>query len=387
MGGHLSRWMLACSAHRGRAHEAAGGPCQDYAAGRSANGVTAVALADGAGSASCSDVGARVAVESVLELLTHRFPSLVEEEPSSVRAGIAAELHERLAAEAARCGVPLRELASTLLFVAVSSDAFLAGHLGDGVIAIERRGELSVLSHPERGEFLNETVFTTSPRAAEHLRLERGCLDEETAFLLMSDGSADSLYARREQALARGARSIASWLDARSPADVEGAIARALRDVIGTKTSDDCSLAILREVTISASALRERDLAFQKSFLGCKTRRGVGSRLAVATAVTEQAGSARDIAMRAGVSPNTARAHLRALHALVRVAVQPGDTGARSRTLITLVGAAPRIESDEGSSRSESGSATTGEDAARPPVNRASHSSRAPSCSCAGLDP
>lgn len=221
-----------------------------------------------------------------------------------------------------------RELASTLLFVAVNRGQSLAGHVGDGVIGCERAGVLEVLSHPEHGEFLNETTFVTSSRAAERLALHRGALDGRSAFVLMSDGSAESLYRRRDRSLAPGVASICTWLDRRAPDEVELALQRSLGDVIGPQTRDDCSLAILREVVTPSSRLAEFGVPFQRAFLDCTNARALGKRVAIASLMGTPMASPTEIARQVGVAPATARRHLSALRSIL--AVRPYADAPRS---------------------------------------------------------
>jgi hypothetical protein len=313
MGGALKRWMFACAAVQGRGHQASGDPCQDVVAGRQANGVTALALADGAGSAAHSELGARLVVDETLRFVTERFAAALNGDLAVVRAEIVDALRARLDAEARERSLAVRDLASTLLFVAVTEDAFVAGHLGDGVIGCEQDGTTKVLSHPQHGEFLNETVFVTSSSARERLVLERGALASHATFILMSDGTADSLYSRRERALAPGARSISGWLDARSPAQVDEALTRALRDVIGQQTRDDCSIGLLRRVSAPVNALGAMNDDFQKSFLGCTGDRSVRTRRVIALAMAAHRASVDEVARTTGLSKGTVRRHARDL--------------------------------------------------------------------------
>ena len=74
----------------------------------------------------------------------------------------------------AATGLPLEELGCTLLFYACGGGRFLAGHLGDGLMALVQGEDCRPLSLPENGENPSETWFVTSPDALEHLRLLRG---------------------------------------------------------------------------------------------------------------------------------------------------------------------------------------------------------------------
>jgi len=169
MGRSLTRWMFSTAAVAGRSHEKADAPCQDAVGGRRAGSVTALALADGAGSASQSELGARIAVSATLDLLTSSFDSVYPEVENRARETIIGTAVSQLVKAAEAAATPVSEFASTLIFVAVKHDLFIAGHVGDGIIACERDGQREVLSRPQRGEHVNETVFITSHSAASNL--------------------------------------------------------------------------------------------------------------------------------------------------------------------------------------------------------------------------
>src|SRR5260370_8667251 len=64
-------WNLVFGSVRGTSHERTGKPCQDYCEGRTVatpSGTVLLAVcADGAGSSDHSDVGARIACETIVE--------------------------------------------------------------------------------------------------------------------------------------------------------------------------------------------------------------------------------------------------------------------------------------------------------------------------------
>lgn len=320
MGRPLTRWLTATGAVAGQSHELSGMPCQD-AVGSQHGIVTAMALADGTGSASHSEIGARIAVDAVLQLLLQEFDTLASGDAETSRSRVIDEVtsaqrrhvDERVAFE---------DLACTLLFVAVRENTFMAGHLGDGVITYARNDSALVLSRPQRGEHANETTFVTSRNARSSLALFRGSLEEISAFGLMSDGSAESLYLRVANTIASGVTSMWNWLEENSPAAVELALEDNLRNVVRNGTADDCSLALMRRVTLTADDLRARDMSFQQAFLDCGTAKGVQTRLSVLSALEISSGHrdwAAKVAAETALSLSTVRKHAAYLRNLMRV--------------------------------------------------------------------
>ena len=119
---------------------------------------------------------------------------MTSEDGVQVKLDILQRLRDRLKEIAGRREWELKDLAATFLAVAVSGNRFVVVHVGDGVIGYMRNGELRVASTPDNSEFANETTFVTSEDAIARMRLYRGSLDGVSGFVLMSDGTASSLY-------------------------------------------------------------------------------------------------------------------------------------------------------------------------------------------------
>ncbi|GGC63568.1 hypothetical protein GCM10011400_59250 [Paraburkholderia caffeinilytica] len=135
--------------------------------------------------------------------------------------------------------------ACTLMFVAHKSGRYLAGHLGDGMIAMDDGvGEVITLSHPDNGEYAN-TTFVTEPDAVQRLRIYAGeCA--ASAFAVMSDGTAESLYLRATGQPARLALSKRfHWTRTFPRSKTEGILAQNLEQAFAGKTTDDCSIGLM----------------------------------------------------------------------------------------------------------------------------------------------
>ena len=243
--------LTASACVPGRSHQRAGLPCQDRADGRANpdGSLASIVLCDGAGSCLHSDLGA--------QLLTDWFPLWLEQAPpefwgwsaSELATHISAEIGQHLQALASERKCPVGDLSSTFLAAAVRRlpDAleFRLIHLGDGIAAAIGADARVVISAPDNGEFANETVFTTSSRVGESLRVISGHLPLGSGFVLMSDGTGASLYLKARQALAPGVPEMLSWLNDHDSATVSEALIQNLRDLLCAKTTDDCSLALL----------------------------------------------------------------------------------------------------------------------------------------------
>lgn len=239
-------WKSYCAAVRGRSHESSGLPCQDAVYTLEQNGVQVAALADGAGSAAYAREGAQCAVVRVAQVLCDRFDVLMTE-PSrrAVHEMLLEPVQEALIVTARCHEAPLREVACTLLAVAVRGDDYLVVHVGDGVIGCWKEGKVKVASAPERGEFANATTFVTSPDALVKLRVLRGTQPKLDGFVLMSDGCEPSLLNRRDGSLAPCVGDLFRRGELFAPAPMEDYLETLLGERIGRNTGDDCSLVLL----------------------------------------------------------------------------------------------------------------------------------------------
>lgn len=160
-----------------------------------------------------------------------------------------ATLINRLEETAGRLECELRDLASTFLAAVVTKEKYLVAHVGDGVVGAEDGGRLVVLSGPDNGEFANETVFVTSPRAADSMRVVRGDMSSVGGFILMSDGTAESLHNQRTDSLAKACSTLVQIVadghgSGKNP-EFKKQLRRIMNTVIRERTDDDCSVAIL----------------------------------------------------------------------------------------------------------------------------------------------
>ena len=239
----------ACAFVAGRSHLKTQTPCQDYVAARESNEVTCISLADGAGSRARSEIGARVAVTATLAFVCKNFESLwqnMDKHNAKAAQRLIYRCLDAFKRKSAKVGGDINDFACTLSFVAYSRGRYLAGHLGDGVIAsLDADGQLQTLSHPENGEFANTTLFLTDNKAASRLRLYRGQIDAKTGFAIMSDGTAESLYHKSSGVPAPAIQKLLEWNATLPRKKMRDVLGDNLQQSIASKTGDDCSIGLL----------------------------------------------------------------------------------------------------------------------------------------------
>lgn len=156
-------WRVIGASVQGVSHAKAGASCQDAHAWTLLPDRTLLAaVADGAGSAALAEVGAQLAVETTLACLQRAWPAQEQEwQPFFTTALQAARQRLEQEAEVRECG--LRDLAATLIVVAVTDEWAICAHVGDGAAVLrDEAGALHLLATPQNSEYVNETTFLVS---------------------------------------------------------------------------------------------------------------------------------------------------------------------------------------------------------------------------------
>lgn len=244
------RWREFAYQVRGKSHVLDGKPGQDRFRYDARHGVQVLCLADGAGSARHSEHGAQAVVSAGCDFVLNGLTSRVATINGLDGRMVLDHLLGQLKSVAARLDCELKDLASTFLCVAVAEESFFAAHIGDGVIGAERDGELEVITSPDNGEFANVTTFVTSKDAATAMQVVHGDLEGYSGFILMSDGTADSLYNYERRSLARACRTLFRIVDdAPTYAVANPAYKKELKRIMDLQireaTDDDCSIGVL----------------------------------------------------------------------------------------------------------------------------------------------
>jgi hypothetical protein len=132
--------------------------------GDGASGALVACIADGAGTASLSDVGARTACESIIKcalrhLESHRTLATLQPADLIEWCEKIRNLLTRMAEQGQHL---LRDYASTLCVAVLAARRSLFLQIGDGAIVVRRHGVCGAIFWPQSGEYLNTTSFLTS---------------------------------------------------------------------------------------------------------------------------------------------------------------------------------------------------------------------------------
>ena len=241
-------WNIVQCAVQGRGHIKTETPCQDKTFSLEKNGVIVISLADGAGSAKLSHYGAETITRFVCEDLTENFDDYyLTDDGAVVKKELTSKIILKLNDLSSELNCEIKELASTLMFVAVKEKQFIIAHIGDGVVGYLKNDELKIASQPENGEFANTTVFTTSEDALTTMKLIKGEIGNVCGFVLMSDGAENSLYSKRENKLADVLKQIMQLCKVVSIEKLEEQLLDSFETTIKQATNDDCSIVLMVE--------------------------------------------------------------------------------------------------------------------------------------------
>jgi hypothetical protein len=243
----MQKYKVSGTCVRGASHIESNLPCQDRVSSSFKNNVITLSLADGAGSCSMSEIGAEISTQFISDYLCLYFDEVFLENPERIKEVLLLKIRQLLIDKSKDLNVSLRELSSTLLFVSVKNGNYLAGHIGDGLIASYVNSKPEVFSLPENGEYSNQTYFTTSKTALDHFRIYKGELGLINGFVLMSDGSYESLFDKNKNSLTMANETFFSWLkdEGNSQEKIEEALHLNLKKLFTKKTTDDCSVNLL----------------------------------------------------------------------------------------------------------------------------------------------
>lgn len=263
-------WLMNGTAIQGRGHRSEGTPCQDKIASRCNDTTYVIALADGAGSAALSHLGAEKCVDTITQYFLEHFDECYFDDEDSVKQSIYEVLIENLKQLAIDNNCDIKDLASTLLCVAVSDDRFITFHLGDGIIAYCDGQSVKVYSAPDNGEFANVTHFVTSSNALSKIRIRKEELSDVAAFYLMSDGAGTSLYSPQQNAASNALKMMSDLSLLYSKEDVNSEITSFFEQSICAKTLDDCSVVFMVKYKRTINVINQMSYNEQLDLFGIR---------------------------------------------------------------------------------------------------------------------
>lgn len=185
-------WRILQQSVEGTAHVRDGVPCQDFCQAlvtrpREETFLVA-ACADGAGSASLSQEGSRIACTELIRLICSELETglRLDQVDRTAMAGWFGAVRAQLGVAAQARQVPTRQLACTLLVAVVGDDIAITAQVGDGAIVVREADSFRAVFWPQSGEALNLTNFITDDHFESSL--EFSALGRVEEISLLTDG-------------------------------------------------------------------------------------------------------------------------------------------------------------------------------------------------------
>ena len=184
------RWRYLGASVAGTSHIQRDIPCQDSHESQIIGDHTVViAVADGAGSAERAEEGSRAAAHTATAFIADQLRAAQPDRAEAWNALLAQALKEARSALEQLAGANLKLVATTLLLAVATPEWLATAQLGDGGIVGEFRfEELRVFSRPGNAEYINETVFLTSPDFLNQAHYTVSAAEDLTGIALFSDG-------------------------------------------------------------------------------------------------------------------------------------------------------------------------------------------------------
>ena len=217
-------WQIVAASRRGRLHAHRGEHREDAVAVRATVDGWCGAVADGAGSAPYSRIGALIATQAFCDTFAAATGPLEARATASASACYLA-----LRNFAVATGLAPRDLRTTLLAVAVSSQHVVSLHVGDGGLVLRHADGTVLLPHEgDAGEFSGEVMHFLPDDGSEQRLLASVTVRPIAglqAVLLATDGIEDPWYP-----LARNAPRLFGSLHSLGTTDAEQ-----IREAIGVQ--------------------------------------------------------------------------------------------------------------------------------------------------------
>lgn len=185
----MSKWVVKSVWAAGIYHKERNERCQDYVAVARNGNTTAIALADGAGSCSRAEAGARITAETTAQVMALHAEELATLDMQDIRHFVLMSARMALDVYCWDEDVYLKDMGSTMLVVAATEKNLVVVHLGDGWIdKTNNENEHSFLSLPENGRRRNQKYLTSMIPVLEHVRVQVIPLEGIEAVTIFSDG-------------------------------------------------------------------------------------------------------------------------------------------------------------------------------------------------------
>lgn len=157
-------WKLIHASVTGTGHKKNRTPCQDFCSSGEfvISGVPCLvaSIADGAGSAKESALGAELTVQTIIQAITSTSKSPDTFDRNDAESWVET-VRSALISKASVLGLNFRDFACTVLASCITDNHAIFLQVGDGAWIAAIDDKFEVITWPDSGEYANETVFVT----------------------------------------------------------------------------------------------------------------------------------------------------------------------------------------------------------------------------------
>lgn len=244
----MKMWKPIGVTVQGKLNEERNIECQDVVASYVKNGISVIALADGASLKEYSLEGANIVAPAVCKFVANNFAKLfTEEDIYEAKKIILEDLINRLTKRAKKFKSDIHEFASTLLFVAIKEGKqCIIGHIGDGIICREENNEWTIVSKEEQKNSLNETDLVTGLNVYARMKMFRHDINELTSFVLLSNGCTEAIANEN----LNNVTSLSNLIKENSQTAYD-TVKETLENKVKESTDNDCGIIYLTKLTNS----------------------------------------------------------------------------------------------------------------------------------------
>lgn len=228
----------------GKSHREFAVPNEDFVLAKHiTTDVSMAVLADGAGSKKYGGLTAEYLVGCVEQYCREnaKRPDFL----NGVKFELFRFVNEKIISMIQETNSVMDDYGSTMVFVIVCDDKYVAGHVGDGAILYKTQSEFEVLSLPENGEYINQTYFLPTIEKESHFRMYEGRLEKEFCFVLTSDGLSGTLYNPVNNQVSHVCEQIYQWCQKYSEEECDKILEDNLVEVFDKYSDDDKSIAVV----------------------------------------------------------------------------------------------------------------------------------------------
>lgn len=238
------KWKVARATMTGKAHQMAGMKCQDFIRQEPKDDFVCVVAVDGAGSAKHSFKGAEFVSRKACDIFLERGVTLFELTDEEIKHIVLQNINNELQKMAQEYSCGIEDFACTLMFFISDGSKYIVGNLGDGLIGFRDASNVfNTLLDQERGKYVNVSYFVTSN--GDYLRIKRGNFCTSHVYFIMTDGTVECLYNRKNKSFANALNVYCGLLDKYEHMQISRALMTNMYKLFPTRTDDDCALALI----------------------------------------------------------------------------------------------------------------------------------------------